>query len=713
MKRLTSNIEGLSARQLAQRCIGAEELSNGRERKLALGDDILMSVSSPARYVGGEVNSVMKTLTPGMVRFAMCFPDVYEIGMSHLGIQILYDMFNRYDDVWCERVYSPWLDLDKIMREKKIPLFALESQEPVKNFDFLGITLQYEMCYTNVLQVLDLSGIPLLAKDRTEEDPIVIGGGPCSYNPEPIAEFFDLFYIGEGETAYRKLLDVYKEVKESGENQPGTLFLISDFQKKNCDFQHITTDSTLESVFLMMKPENRSNLYIKEVNFGQAFHKQNQSETVYITLVNTSDRDFHHIPLTLTINGKKRSIIQTDLEAHSEKKVEISYLNTAEDFYKGTVEISDFPVLFDNTFYFAYPVSENTEILYVWQQEENPYFGKLFSDSSHFSFTSIPVNQAVRQNLPRYSLIILDGLTDSSTGLESMWEDYLMNGGNLLVLPASSSPEVQNKFLQKIQAPRYDKRDTNTVIAHIETQAALFRDAFEQPDIKTILPQIRQYYRLILPAHTEILLSDKHSAPLLVSRHYGKGNLYLSAFNFLPTDSDLVFHPLFVPLLVNMAFQVNTGLHTSYFLNTTAPVLLNTRTIQTNQPLQIRNENHTFEFIPEVRKNFSGDLQLTNATTIQEAGLFEVYQEDRLVDVLAWNYDRTESQMEFCKEQELSQYFPRSKVPDIKTTCFDHNSELVKEIVLQDNNKYLTGWFILIAVSALLLEQLVWRKKLN
>lgn len=216
MKRLTSNIEGLSARQLAQRCIGAEELSNGRERKLALGDDILMSVSSPARYVGGEVNSVMKTLTPGMVRFAMCFPDVYEIGMSHLGIQILYDMFNRYDDVWCERVYSPWLDLDKIMREKKIPLFALESQEPVKNFDFLGITLQYEMCYTNVLQVLDLSGIPLLAKDRTEEDPIVIGGGPCSYNPEPIAEFFDLFYIGEGETAYRKLLDVYKEVKENG-----------------------------------------------------------------------------------------------------------------------------------------------------------------------------------------------------------------------------------------------------------------------------------------------------------------------------------------------------------------------------------------------------------------------------------------------------------------------------------------------------------------
>ena len=150
------------------------------------------------------------------VRFAMCFPDVYEIGMSHLGIQILYDMFNRREDVWCERVYSPWVDLDKVMREEHIPLFALESQDPVKEFDFLGITIQYEMCYTNILQILDLSGIPLHAKERTEDDPIVIGGGPCTYNPEPIAEFFDMFYIGEGETVYDQLLDIYKENKKNG-----------------------------------------------------------------------------------------------------------------------------------------------------------------------------------------------------------------------------------------------------------------------------------------------------------------------------------------------------------------------------------------------------------------------------------------------------------------------------------------------------------------
>ncbi len=189
------------------------------ERKLALSKEILMSVEKPARYIGDEINSVKKNIDDIDIRFCMCFPDVYEIGMSHLGIQILYDMFNRREDTYCERVYSPWTDLDKIMREKNIPLFALESQDPVKDFDFLGITLQYEMCYTNVLQVLELSQINLIATERTDDDPIVIGGGPCSYNPEPLADFFDMFYIGEGETVYYELLDLYKKMKSENYNR--------------------------------------------------------------------------------------------------------------------------------------------------------------------------------------------------------------------------------------------------------------------------------------------------------------------------------------------------------------------------------------------------------------------------------------------------------------------------------------------------------------
>ena len=211
-------------------------------RKSALSEEILNRVEKPARYVGGELNSVSKDPASVKLRFAFCFPDVYDIGMGNLGLQILYDMFNRRPDVWCERVYSPWPDLDAVMREKKIPLFALESQDPLKEFDFLGFTLQYEMGYTNILQVLDLAGIPLLAAERGEEDPLVIGGGPCSYNPEPLADFFDLFYMGEGEVSYDELLDAYKANKAAGGSR-------MDFLKKAAGIPGIYVPCLYEAVY--------------------------------------------------------------------------------------------------------------------------------------------------------------------------------------------------------------------------------------------------------------------------------------------------------------------------------------------------------------------------------------------------------------------------------------------------------------------------------
>jgi len=188
-------------------------------KKLALPDDILMQIDKPARYIGNEFNSVIKNPASVDIRFAMCFPDVYEVGMSHLGIAILYDMLNRREDTYCERVYSPWPDLHNLMKERNIPLFALESQDSIKEFDFIGMTLQYEMCYTNILQILDLANVALLSKDRENNDPIVIVGGPCAINPEPIADFIDIAYIGEGENSYDALLNLYKECKAVGFNR--------------------------------------------------------------------------------------------------------------------------------------------------------------------------------------------------------------------------------------------------------------------------------------------------------------------------------------------------------------------------------------------------------------------------------------------------------------------------------------------------------------
>lgn len=177
-------------------------------------DKILNRVEKPARYIGMEQNSIKKDLNKVKVKFAFSFPDIYDVGMSHLGLHILYNLINEEEDFACERVFSPWLDMEEEMRKENLPLFTLESKEEVKNFDFLGFTLQYEMSYTNILNILDLADIPLLSKDRKEEDPLVIAGGPCAYNPEPIADFIDFFVIGEGEEVTLEILHLYKKHKE-------------------------------------------------------------------------------------------------------------------------------------------------------------------------------------------------------------------------------------------------------------------------------------------------------------------------------------------------------------------------------------------------------------------------------------------------------------------------------------------------------------------
>lgn len=179
-------------------------------------DEILMQVEKPARYIGNEINMVVKDPKDVDIRFAFCFPDSYEVGMSYVGLQILYFFMNRRDDVYCERVFAPWHDMEAKMRENNIDLFTLETGTSVRKFDFVGFTLQYEMTYTNIINMLNLGNIPIWSRDRTEDDPIIIAGGPCAYNPEPLAEIIDIFYIGEGEVKYDEFFDLYKEIKKQG-----------------------------------------------------------------------------------------------------------------------------------------------------------------------------------------------------------------------------------------------------------------------------------------------------------------------------------------------------------------------------------------------------------------------------------------------------------------------------------------------------------------
>ncbi|MCI7264385.1 MAG: TIGR03960 family B12-binding radical SAM protein [Eubacterium coprostanoligenes] len=191
-------------------------------------EKILQYVQKPARYVGGELNSVIKDVNKVDIRYAFCFPDIYEIGMSHLGMKILYGLVNEREDAWCERVFAPDIDMEEQMRKYNVPLFALESGDYIKDFDMIGFTLMYELCYTNVLNMLDLAGIPLFSKDRTELAPIICVGGPCACNPEPIADFVDIVFLGDGEESTNAVIDLFKECKKNGASKQEFLLKAKD-----------------------------------------------------------------------------------------------------------------------------------------------------------------------------------------------------------------------------------------------------------------------------------------------------------------------------------------------------------------------------------------------------------------------------------------------------------------------------------------------------
>ena len=197
---------------------------------IKIKDSILKQVEKPARYVGNEWNIIKKNLNKITTRFAFCFPDIYEVGMSHLGMKILYHLINEREDAYCERVFAPWVDMEQKMREEDIPLFALETGDLIVDFDFVGFTLQYEMSYTNILNMLNLAGIPLRSRDRNKDNPLVCAGGPCSYNPEPLAEIVDFFLLGEGEEIINEVLDIYARFKKDGFNRQGFLENIASIE---------------------------------------------------------------------------------------------------------------------------------------------------------------------------------------------------------------------------------------------------------------------------------------------------------------------------------------------------------------------------------------------------------------------------------------------------------------------------------------------------
>ncbi|HEY5557989.1 TIGR03960 family B12-binding radical SAM protein [Acetobacterium sp.] len=216
--------------------------------------NILPLVTKPITYLGNEVNAVHKTPDADMIRFAFAFPDTYEVGMSHLGMKILYGILNEQKDIWCERVFAPWVDMEEQLRIHNLPLYALESMTPLKDYDFVGFTLQYEMSFSNILNMLELGHITLLAKDRQEEEPFVMAGGPCAYNPEPLADFIDIFVIGEAEEVILEIMDAYRGFKKTDGNRTDFLKIAAKIEGVYVPSFYETTYDDATGIIIDFKP---------------------------------------------------------------------------------------------------------------------------------------------------------------------------------------------------------------------------------------------------------------------------------------------------------------------------------------------------------------------------------------------------------------------------------------------------------------------------
>ncbi len=242
-------------------------------------EQILLSVDKPARYIGNEINMCEKDVNEVDVRFTMCYPDTYEVGMSHLGTEIIYFMLNEMRNVYCERCFAPWVDMEKLLRENNIELFSLETQTPLNKFDFIGFTLQYEMSYTNILNMLDLGGIPVLSKDRGEDTPLIIAGGPCAYNPEPMSQFIDIFYIGEAECMLTDIMDLYAEHKKAGGSRDEFLVKLLDFDgiyiPKFYDVEY-NEDKTIKSFTPNHEKANQTVKKVINTNLDDAYYPDNK-----------------------------------------------------------------------------------------------------------------------------------------------------------------------------------------------------------------------------------------------------------------------------------------------------------------------------------------------------------------------------------------------------------------------------------------------------
>ena len=488
------------------------------------------------------------------------------------------------------------------------------------------------------------------------------------------------------------------------------LFIISDFQKNISDFEGIKTDSNQVIKLIPLASNKINNIYIDSIWFESLERRFNKIETLNVKIVNFGDEDYKDIPIKLLINNKQKAISNFNINKKSEKNIKINFTNTEKGILKCMLEINDYPISFDNSFYFNYKIINKINILLIGSNKENKYIKALFTNKDDFSLDYSNIDNLKSSEIYKYQLIILNELENFSSGFIQIINDFVANGGNLFFIPnTNGNLQDYNKLLSNIDSEKFIGLDTtNTQIETIEYQHFIYKDVFDKQNKKIVLPYLKNHFKKEnkLLNNEKILLKSVNNITLLRHINLKKSNVYILSFSINKNNSNFVLHPLFVPTFYNIAAfstQNNKLYHT---IGKEKNINLIEKVETNEQILHIKSLDNTFNFIPNTT-NTNNNLKLSKLEAIKKAENYILTNNSDTICGLSFNYDRKESEIDFYTENEIKDLIDANKLKntEILSANIDNLSSEMNEI--KNARKDLWKIFIVLALTFLIIEILL------
>ena len=498
---------------------------------------------------------------------------------------------------------------------------------------------------------------------------------------------------------------------ESSENNK--VYLFSDFQKYQADFEKMPSDSSLNISLLPLLIQSRNNLYVDSCWFENSAHKMNQNEELKIKIYNSSNKGFRKIPIKLYINDSLKTVSNFDIEARESKEVSLLFKNKKSGIYSGRIEISDYPITYDNSLFFSFQIQKSVELICVNQEKENTYINHLFSDEQYFKLKNSNKSQFHQEDLSKTRLIILNQLTDMQSGFRQKISHYINKGGRVLLIPNEENNESNNELLSELGSAQFMQIDSLTKkVASIELNAEIYKEVFDKLKDDARLPLIFRHFKLS-ESKNQISISlwkSKSGENLFSQTSIGEGKLYTSTFKFDPKWTNAIKHPLFVPSLINIA--LNNKSHTPLYFNLNSEEYALANDLSQNREkavFHIENKALGIDLIPEQITHFDKGLLLNVHGQIKEAGNYFISQSQQILSGISFNYDRQESNLDFYSSGDIHDLLKTHK---LNYNVFDLNTTDLKSMVVeQKEGKSFWRLFLILTFVFLLFELLIQKMK--